>query len=200
MDIWRKILLATVLVSLAMAPLAIGDYAYTPVTFVVQSSMSFTVTGIGWGPVSSSGSAPGTGTTRIYFNSSISTTPQVIGPCTDRDNATNCQTNSNPMLNFTNTGTATFNMTIRVNESLSVGGGTISLYYNSSCNGGTCNSTVLNSNLALDTSNWKKVCTQLPTTAGNWCGVWLWANFSGVAAGSYTNDLLHNSTLTQGTP
>jgi cytochrome c5 len=195
MEIWKKILLATILVTLAMAPLAIGDYAYTACTFTVASSISFSVTVKGDGsPTTSIGTYPGNPTTAIYFNSTTST-QSAINPCANPDFATNCQDADNPILNFTNTGTATFNMTMRFSTALSSG---ISVSANSTCNGGSC-AGLSGAPASLDNTNWKRVCQGLETSAGNWCGVWLYANFSNVAAGAYTHDLVHNSTLDQGT-
>lgn len=187
MDIWKKVLV-TLLVGLCMAPLAMGDYAYTPVTFTVASSLAFTVTLPGQGPVSSSASSPGTATTTIYFNSS-SISQNNIQPCANPDFATNCQSSpSTPIFNFTNTGTATYNMTIKYNTTLTTG---IVSAYNSSCSAGcTANAT----QTALDT-DWHRPCQALPPSADNWCAVWLYANFTDLAAGSYTNQLYQNSTL-----
>ena len=185
----RKRAAAAVLLGLFLVPLAMADYVYTPVTFTVASSLAFTVTLPGQSPVSSLLTSPGTATTTIYFNSS-SMNQDNIQPCANPDFASNCQNESIPILNFTNTGTATFNMTMRYNQSLESG---ITSTYNSSCSGGGCAG--VGAMTELDSTEWHRLCQGLPPTSNNWCAVWLYANFTNLPAGTYTNAVLENSTL-----
>lgn len=191
--------LLVLFVSLFLADIAFANsFAYSPVNFFVSTSTAFQVTLIGIAAVNSNSSDCSVAlgcpaTSIIYFNSTSSTATR-IQPCTNPDFATNCQTTGpdKPIINITNTGTLTFNVSARFNSTLTTG---VTVWANTTANGAGAAGVA---NTTIDDAAWYKICTNIPITAGNWCAVQLWANFSAVNGGLTQNQLFYNSSNSQG--
>ncbi|MFH1056339.1 MAG: hypothetical protein V1717_00885 [Candidatus Micrarchaeota archaeon] len=199
MDVSRKIILLLVpVLILSMLPLIFADYIQTEVIFTVGANTGFIVTlpggVLGANDVNSTNSSSSTNytTSQIEFNSSGATSTNVQ-PCVV---AGLCQTNVQPIFNYTNIGNTNISIGVFFNASYACGGGTLTVQvnctkagYGTGCVGqpqvGVSEATITQVMQNLTPSNWT-----------NYVHTWMWANFTSCVAGQYRNWVYHRSNAT----
>lgn len=150
-------------------------------------SYAFTVTVLGQSPTYSN-ETNYNATPDIYFNISTKNAAFVY-PCANADYATNCQTGTLPVFNYSNTGNVAINLTLNFSAALPSG---IEVYGNSSARNGTAYSTLRLVNGTCEGGCFR-VAQGLNWT-NNWAALWLWANFTGMTGGNaYSRVLQHYS-------
>jgi hypothetical protein len=164
------------------------DYVQYYVSFTsFTPSYAFTVTVLGQPPTYSN-ETNYNATPDIYFNIS-SANAAAVYPCANADYATNCQTGTLPIFNYTNTGNVAINLTLNFSSALPSG---IEVYGNSSARNGTAYSTLRLINNTCEGGCFR-VAQGLNFT-NNWAALWLWANFTNVVGGNaYSRVLRHYS-------
>lgn len=178
------------LLLLILAIVVGADSVTTTVWFNVPSVISFTVTLPGESPIAS-------GTTMDILFNSTSTTINKLN-ATIAHNYTN-QSATVPIFNYSNTGNGNINITVDFSSALP-SGVSVKAGLNDSAWDTKCWAT----NLATATNN---TCAMVNESAnatvvgslavGTTKGVWLWADYSSVAYGTYTSrTLTHRSQVT----
>ena len=193
----RVILLLIPVLLVSIAPMLIADYAQTSVRFTVATVTSFTVTLPGEGAVTSNAtnnpSSPPTA--GVNFSAATNTVNNIV-PCVH--NSASCQTNAlgdakgTPIFQYDNTGTTNITVTLIFNESLATG---VSVRGNSSWDDtSVSNGTAYTGDTAVNATDLAVLGRSIDYNAVSILNVYLYANFSNVAAGTSQRLLNHTST------
>lgn len=193
-----KILASFLIMGLITTGIAIAQnqYGYTPVKYTVPTTLQFTMDMPGYSAGAGNISIeafPGNETNQIWFNASNSNSKNVVpcrAPCAGGDSQVSWST---PILNFTNTGTAAFNISIRLDVAQDA---TLTTWANFSFGPGSapgdgCSDHTLGSNdtvLSTTLFNFSRALC-----VNNITNVWLWTNFSDTLAGTISNYLNYTS-------
>src|SRR3989338_4813310 len=187
-----------VFVFLAPTVLAPFEFLYSRVFFTVASTAKFRVSmpgGLTNVSNDSTAGPPYNTTADIWFNATSNTQVMVV-PCSVGGG--NCQSGNDnggtPILMFTNLGTNLLDLTIAFNESIPSGIAVVANVSNNATDSPTLtgvNMTVLAFGTPFFFSN--------QTGLNNQTLLFLWANFTGVAAGQYESSFNYTSNTSGGT-
>jgi len=173
-----KIMAVVTFVLLAM-PLAMADYAYSPVVVTVTTSTSFTVTLNAQGATASDPTHAGTATEIMWFNSTDGQSKYVNATVIGADDQVGtfpaCET---PIAVFKNTGTTTIDLSVTLNNTVT---GMV-FFYNASNTTGSDTGTADGEITAFTTT-----ASTFVTGLGlnNQTDVCFWTNFTSVPAGVF---------------
>lgn len=172
------------------------QYAYSRVRYTVPTIYQFTVDmpgyAAGTGNISNQ-VFPGNNTDEIWFNASTPNSKN-IAPC--RSPGVSCQVSfTAPILNFTNTGTTAFNISIRLDTAQDA---TLVTWANFSYPVGSGPAACSAATLATNSS----VITQIPINftkalcINNVTSIFMWTNFTAAPSGTISNYLNYTSFIT----
>lgn len=182
-----KIMAVMAFMILAM-PMAMADFAYTPVLVGVTVSKTFTVTMNGQGATASDPTHPGTATEVVWFNSTTGTVAYVnatiVGANDQVGPYPQCDT---PIAVFKNTGTIPLTLNITLNNTLS---GMV-FFYNSSLTTDSVTGTPEPEITSIIDTAPSSFVTGLGLN--NETDLCVWANFTSVAGGETATVLNYTS-------
>jgi hypothetical protein len=173
-----RIAMATVLMMLVSANIALADYAYSQVSVSVVTSKSFTVTLNGQAGTNSDPAIPGTATGVIWFNSSDGNTKNVNASVAGANQQAGaypaCAT---PIAVFKNTGTTTETLNIKLNSTVTG----VVFFGNASFVSGSATGTPVTDITGIGVTGYDFVAG---LGLNNQTALCIWANFTGANGGT----------------
>jgi len=175
---------------------AAPQYAQTTVYFNVPETMSFTVTLPSYSANTSNTTEPAGAPVTVNIEFNATTGDSNAQPCVQAGAAT-CQTGATlPIFQYDNTGNANMTIQLRFGSALATG---ITVCVNSTAQGTGNQATHHTACYDVNNSLWAIVVQNLSSTGSNLTNATLYANFSGISAGTSSNRRLdHNGSRTVG--
>lgn len=191
----RKIIAILVLMAMLTLPMGMAQqYAYTRIRYTVPETVQFTIDMPGYaagaGNISTE-TFPGNSTLEMWFNASNANSKDVT-PCTF--GGSECQVQDvAPILNFTNTGTSSFNISMRLDtaqDATLIMAGNFSYPPGSGPAGGCAEATLAANDtvIGIIPFNFTRALCISNTTS-----VWLRTNFTNTPSGTISNYLNYTS-------